>query len=96
MKHPFFLKYGQSLTVNALKHLIDQSEERILRIDQSKNVSKYYVDHSLSLSLSLSLWSIIVTWIYSRGLIIPYCKNISLCVSNVKHIFPSLYGASAI
>jgi len=53
MKHPFFLKYGQSLTVNALKHLIDQSEERILRIDQSKNVSKYYVDHSLSLSLSL-------------------------------------------
>jgi len=35
--------YGcdQSLATNALKHLMDQLEERILQTDQLKNVSKH-------------------------------------------------------
>jgi len=32
--------YGQSLVTNALKHLMDQLEERILQTDQLKNASK--------------------------------------------------------
>jgi len=31
---------GQSLATNALKHLMDQLEERILQINQLKNTSK--------------------------------------------------------
>jgi len=33
---------GQSLAINSLKHLIDQSEQKILQIDQSKNASKHF------------------------------------------------------
>jgi len=33
--------YGPFDATNALKHLINQSEERILQIDQSKNASKH-------------------------------------------------------
>jgi len=36
---------GQSLTTNALQHLIDQSEKRILQTDQSKNTSKHLQHH---------------------------------------------------
>ena len=32
------LGYGQSLATNALKHLMDQLEEKILQTDQLKNV----------------------------------------------------------
>jgi len=32
---------SQVIAMNAAKHLIDQSEERILLIDQSKNASKH-------------------------------------------------------
>ena len=41
---PAVLSYpgcNQSLITNALKHLIDQVEERILLIEQSKNTSKH-------------------------------------------------------
>jgi len=31
---------GKNLATNALKHLMDQLEERILQIDQLKNASK--------------------------------------------------------
>jgi len=39
------MNIGQRLTTNALKHLIDQSEERILQIVQSKNASKHLQHH---------------------------------------------------
>jgi len=32
---------GQSLTINALKCLVDQLEKRILQIDQSKSALKH-------------------------------------------------------
>jgi len=40
---------GENLTTNALKHLMDQLEERILQIDQLKNASKrlHRVDRTL-------------------------------------------------
>jgi len=36
----FYSRCGPLNATNTLKHLIDQSEERILLIDQSKNASK--------------------------------------------------------
>jgi len=36
---------GQSLARNALKHLMDQLEERILQTDQLKNASKFAASH---------------------------------------------------
>ena len=38
---------SQSLVINALKHLMDQLEKRILQIDQLKNASKHRIDHIL-------------------------------------------------
>ena len=37
---------GQSLATNALKHLMDQLEERILQTDQLKNTSKHELKNS--------------------------------------------------
>jgi len=56
----------QKFTTNASKHLIDQSEEKILQIDQSKNTSKHlqhHVDRILKLFIFNTRFFIVILYL---------------------------------
>jgi len=59
-----FMQYGcgQNLATNALKHLMDQLEERILQTDQLKNASKRLQRIALTVSYVLCIMQESVMW----------------------------------
>jgi len=77
---------GENLTTNALKHLMDQLEEKILQIDQLKNASKrlHRVDRTLCRTTNVCrevlgfLYLIVnqqfVVWQKHTNKISPFCN----------------------